>query len=101
MTEVWKLGSSKTFKELVKIATGKPLTADAYIQSVTKSLPDILLEAKKKMLIMEKVPEYTKPVALNAKMQMVHGKKIICDNKKSFEDMAEKYAKWLRVQREK
>ena len=101
MTKVWKLGSSKTFKEFVKIATGKPLTADAYIQSVTKSLPDMLLEAKRKMLIMEKVPEHTKPVALNAKIQMVHGKKLICDNKKSFEEMAEKYGKWLRTQKDK
>jgi hypothetical protein len=101
MTKVWKLGSSKTFKEFVKIATGKPLTADAYIRSVTKSLPDMLVDAKRKMLIMEQVSEYIKPVKLNAKIQMVHGKKLICDNKKGFEDMAEKYGKWLRSQREK
>jgi|GEM_PF-318764 len=99
MTEVWKLGSSKTFKEFVKIATGKPLTADAYIRSVTESLPDMILNAKRKMLIMEKVPEYTKPVSLNAQIQMVHGTKVICDTQKNFEDMAERYGKWLRGQR--
>lgn len=99
MTKVWKLGSSKTFKEFVKVATGKPLTADAYVQSVAKSLPDMLTEAKRKLLIMEQVPEYTKPVSLNAKIQMVHGTKVICDNKKSFEDMADKYAKWLKTQK--
>ena len=101
MTEVWKLGSSKTFKEFVKIATSKPLTADAYIRSVTKSLHDMITDAKRKMLIMEKVPEYTKPVQLNAKIQMVHGTKMICDNKKSFEEMAERYGKWLRTQKGK
>ncbi|TAK57283.1 hypothetical protein EPO17_02395 [Patescibacteria group bacterium] len=101
MTKVWKLGSSKTFKEFVKIATGKPLTADAYIRSVTKSLSDMLLDAQRKIKIMEQVPEYTKPVKLNAKIQMVHGKKLICDSKKSFEDMVEKYGKWLRTQKER
>ncbi len=101
MAKVWKLGSSKTFKEFVKIATGKPLTADAYIQVVTKSLPDTLADAKRKMIIMQSVPEYTKLVNFNAKIQMVHGTKVICDNKKSFEDMAEKYRKWLSSQKER
>ncbi len=98
MAKVWKLAATKTFGEFVKLATGKKLSADAFIRSVTKSLPDIMKTAEKKLKRMEKVPLSQKPVALNARIFMVHGKQKIADNKKSFEDMAEKYKKWLNTQ---
>ncbi len=95
MTAVWKLGSSKTFPEFVKIATGKKLSPDAYIKSVTASKAKTIAVAKERIERTKKVKEYTKPIALNAKIKMVHGKETIADNKKSFEVMAETYKKWL------
>jgi hypothetical protein len=47
---------------------------------------------------MEAVPLYKGPVKLNAHVRMVHGKKEIANSKKSFEDMAVKYAKWIKEQ---
>ena len=47
---------------------------------------------------MKKVKEYKKPVALNANIKMVHGKKVVADNGKSFEDMARRYKLWLTKQ---
>jgi len=95
MTRVWQLGATKTFGEFVKIATGKVLSADAFIRSVTKTLPEVLKTAEERVTRMSNVPLSTKPVQLNAKIIMVHGKEKIADNKKSFEDMAETYKKWL------
>jgi hypothetical protein len=94
MKEVWKLGSSKSFVEFVKLATGKKLSAAAFIREANKKPIAKIREAKKRIAALTQVPEYTQPVQLDAAIKMVDGKKTIATNKKSFEDMAEKYKKW-------
>lgn len=95
MIKVWKLGSSKTFPEMVKIATGKKLNPDAFIENATASKQKIIKRAKERIERLTKVKKFNRPVNLKAQIKMVHGKKIIADNKKSFEDMALKYKKWF------
>ena len=95
MTKVWKLAGSKTFKEMVKIATGENLSAKSYIANVTRSLPSVLSLAKDKIKKMERIPMHKGKIDLDAKISLWHGKLKICDNSKSFEDMAEKYKAWL------
>jgi hypothetical protein len=99
MTSMWKLGSSKTFPECVRIATGKKLSPVAFIKNATRSVPARLALAKKRLARMEKVKSFNRSVDLNASIRMVHGKKVIADNKKSFEAMAGTYAKWLGTQK--
>ncbi len=95
MREVWKLASGKTFKEFVIMATGKKLSADAWVKNVTKSIPDTLALAKQRIARLKKVPMQKGEIKLNAKIRMVSGKKVIADNTKSFEQMSDKYSKWL------
>ncbi len=95
MTKVWKLSASKTFSELVEIATGKKLSAESHLNNVTLTTEGVLKKAKDKIKRLEKIKIYKKPVKLNAVIKMVSGKKEISNNKKSFEDMAEKYKVWL------
>jgi hypothetical protein len=97
LTRMWSYASLYSAKTLVKMATGKPLSADAFIKQVTKPLDKILAEAKKNIERLKKVPMYKKPIDLNGKITMVHGKKKIADNSKSFEDMDRKYRAWLRT----
>ncbi len=98
MQKVWKYGGSKTFPEFVKLATGKKLSPDSYIKSITRSVPQTMKLAKDRIETLSKKAPYKKVINLNASIKMVHGKQTIADNKKSFEDMAEKYAKWLKTQ---
>lgn len=95
MREVWKLGSSKNFAEFVKLATGEELSAKYFVENSTLEIGSFLTKAKDKINRMKSVPEFSGSVDLNANIKMVHGKEIISDNSKSFEDMAEKYATWL------
>ncbi len=95
MIKVWELGSLYTTREFVKIATKKELKPDAYIKNITRSMDEMLSVAKDRIKKLSKIPLYTKPVKLNAKIILVHGKQVIADNKKSFEDMEEKYRKWI------
>ena len=96
MTKVWKHGSLYTSGEFTKMATGKPRTADIYIKYLTRPLDEILKTAKQRVARLKKVPVSKKPVKLNAKITLVHGKQKIADNRKSFEEMEAKYKKWLR-----
>ena len=98
MKKVWRLGGSKTFPEFVTLATGKKLTADAYLASVTMSDAQLIKKAKERIVTLEKKPLHIKALSLNAAIKLVHGKKLIADNTKGFEAMAKKYAVWLKGQ---
>jgi len=97
MLKIWEYGSLYSAKEFIKMATGKKLSPDTFIKSVTKSLDQMLDDAKKRIKALEKVPLYSGPVKLNAHINMMHGKKKIADNHKSFEDMDVKYKTWLKT----
>lgn len=95
MREVWKLGASKTFAEFVILATGKKLSADAYLQEITSSVDETLARARDRIERLKHVPEHKGSVNLNAIIRMVSGKEIVADNTHSFEEMAETYRKWV------
>ncbi|MES2213716.1 MAG: M3 family metallopeptidase [Patescibacteria group bacterium] len=101
MKKVWKFAGSKTFSDFVKLATGKKLSPNAYLAGATASLSIILKKSKERIVRLSKVKISNKKIELNATVRMVHGKKEIANNKKSFEDMTEKYAKWLTTQKNK
>lgn len=97
MTKIWSYASLYPAKRLVKMATGKSLGPETFIKNVTMPLEDVLANAKKRIARLEKVRPYTKPVDLKGRITMVHGKKKIADNSKSFEDMEKKYRTWLKA----
>lgn len=99
MKAVWKYGSAKSFPECVKLATGKKLSPDAFLKTVTASAATVITQTKARIKKLEAVKPYIKPIALNASIKMVHGKEVIATNKNSFEDMAATYAAWLETVR--
>ncbi len=98
MAQVWKLAGAKTFSEFVVLATGKKLQPDSYLKDVTASVPAILKRGKERITRLKKIPLSNKKIDLNATIKMVHGKKEISNNRKSFEDMAQKYKIWVQTQ---
>ena len=98
MTEVWKLGSAKMFPEFVRISTGKDLSPEAFLESVTMDTEEFIAKTRERVKRMESVAEQSGPVELNAEIVMVHGKEVVADNSASFEDMARKYKEWLQGQ---
>lgn len=96
MKAMWKLGSSKTFNQCVKIMTGKKLSAGAYLRNATASISSLEKLAQSRIARLQKVPMYKGPINLDGKIKMVHGKAVIADNTQSFEHMAEVYKKWLK-----
>ncbi len=101
MAKVWKLGALKSFQEFVLIATGKKLGTKAFLDDILMPVQKVIKEAQVKIECLKHVKEYTKPVALNGNIKMVHGKKVIATNEISFEAMAEQYGKWLKKMEKK
>ena len=98
MAEVWKLGARFTYKEFVKKATGKAPSPKALLDEIVMKPEKGIAEAKKRIARLAKVKEYARPVKLNARVRMVHGKKEIANSDQGFEAMAKKYGAWVRKQ---
>jgi Zn-dependent oligopeptidase len=94
MKSVWEIRAKKDFREFIIMATGKKLSASDWIKDRTKSIEAILSDSQKSANQLKKVKK-VKSVKFNADIRMVDGKKTISTNKKSFEDMEQRYAKWL------
>lgn len=99
MRAVWKYASAKPFPECVKLATGKKLSPDSFLKGVTADTETVLRRAKQKIERLKKIRKSKASIELGATIKMVHGKEVIATNKKSFEDMAEKYGVWLQTQK--
>lgn len=95
MLKMWKWGSRLDFQTCIKMATGKKLSSAALITDITLSAKAEVARAKKRLARMQSVPQYTKPVDLQANIRMVHGKKVIATNEHSFEQMAATYGAWV------
>lgn len=93
--DVWKLGASKAFAEMIKIATGKKLTSTAYIDSITMKADKKIKIAKERVKKVTSIKPYTKKIELDAKIKIMHGTELIADSKKGFEKMAEGFKKYL------
>ena len=95
LKNIWFYASLYPARKLIRMATGKPLSPDSFIEDVTMPLDKILKISKERLRNLEKIKINKKIIKLKARITMVHGKKKISDNKKSFEDMDKKYKRWL------
>jgi hypothetical protein len=96
MEKVWRLGGSMPFKDFVAQATGKKLSAGAYLGVVMARPAKALSVAQERIARLSRVPRYKGPILPDARIAMVHGKKEIANNKKGFGHMAQAYAAWLK-----
>lgn len=95
MRAVWELGASKTFAEFVEIATGKKLSAEAYISEVTRPIEEKLSLSRKRIERLKSLLMQSEPVDLDATIRIVDGKELIADNSLGFEKMAEDHRRWV------
>jgi hypothetical protein len=98
MRAVWKYAAAKSFSECVVLATGKKLSSASFIKHVTASERSILTTSKKRTRETRAIKQGTTPINFNANIKMVHGKRVVATNEKSFADMTNTYATWLKKQ---
>lgn len=94
MYKVWQHGACYSFKEFVKMATGRELSPNAYLGEITSSLHEQLTITKDRIATLATKPEYVGPISLDGHFMMVHGEEVIADSAQSFEAMAESFRRW-------
>lgn len=103
MQKVWKYGSKYPFMQMVKMATGKKLSAKAFVDDVTMPLAKVIKKSKENIEKLLKVKQ--KPIdgsSLDVTIVFSHGKQIIASSEKMpVKQAVEKYAKWLKTQYKK
>ena len=98
MKKTWQWGSSKSFSQAVKEATGKKLSSAALVTEINLSPEKVIKRAKQRIQVLETKRISKKPVNLKANICLVHGTKKIADDTESFEQMAQAYGTWVKKQ---
>jgi oligoendopeptidase F len=96
----WQRGNALTFDETLARLTGKGLTADALVGCCNRGVDEALAETRACLKAAQGRPPATGPIALDAKVRVVHGKELIAESSApgDFEKAASKFAKWVRTQ---
>lgn len=95
MRKVWEFWSSKSFSEMIEIATGKKLSPDAFINSIVNWEEHTINEAKERIEVMKSVPEYTGEPDLNAQIFIVDGEQTLATNEHWFNQMCVEFRKHI------
>ena len=96
MTKVWKYGSKYSLNRFMIMATGQKLNPKAFIKEVTKPLNKTISEARQKIKKLEGRLIKDRPIDLNGRISLVHGKIEVTNSSKGFEKMDQEYKSWLK-----
>ena len=95
----WQPGNSRGFDEMIRDLTGQPLSADAYARVLNRSVEEALKEARAAVAQLDARPAFEGPVALNARIRVVHGRETVaCLDGGDFEALARTFAEWVEAQ---
>jgi hypothetical protein len=102
LTEVyWKPGNSKIFLELVEKLTGSPLSSQAWVNMLQKSVEDVLQEEKDGYERgIREGPKFPRGSSVDRELDMrvmlVHGDEVIADSaEKGLREACEVYKSWI------
>lgn len=95
----WKPGNSEQFMELVEKLTGKPLSGDAWVSTLFKSVEDVVTSERIAYEEGIKIgPKHAvgTDVDLSMRIMLVHGDDIISDSSTNgLVDACDVYKKWV------
>lgn len=100
MTKRRNVWSSISFNECLKWLTGEWVSTKAYLANINRTVEEVLEVAKERIAKLETIPQTTNPIDIWAKISIVDGNDIICDNSISFEDMCEKFKMRIETKKE-
>ncbi|MAQ77288.1 hypothetical protein CL684_02070 [Candidatus Campbellbacteria bacterium] len=95
LTKLWNMGARHTFKDFVKIATGKKISTTALIKEFTKTPSERYKEAVQRIDAIKDLPRPKKKINLKGYITMVHGERKICSNMRDYAGMVSRYHEWI------
>jgi len=97
----WRPGNSRSFDQLVRDLIGAPLAAGALAERVNRSADQAVAEARaaiERLEALDAGPAREGPVALGARIRVVHGRETVAelDETGDFEAFARRFAGWVK-----
>lgn len=92
----WRPGNSLTFLDFVENLTGKPLGAGDLAHEVNRTADEALRDARAEIAREPSIPLSRVPIALDARVRVVHGTQEIADSARDgFEGACERFEAWI------
>ncbi len=93
----WLPGNSITFTDYLARLTGSPFSFDALVADASRTADRAVADQRRRLERLEDRPRFEGKVDLDLTLRMVHGSEVIAStDDASFEDVADKYAQWIR-----
>ncbi len=94
----WRPGNSLTFFDFVENLTGEPLTSAAIARAVNRDTEAALAEARADIARERQIPRSNRPVDLDARIRVVHGREEVADTARGgFEPACAAFADWVQA----
>lgn len=92
----WRPGNSKSFDTFVQEMTGRPLSAEALARHANRTVEEAVREARAGFDREPELPRHEGPVALDAKLAVVHGRETVATSSNGdFDACARSFAGWI------
>jgi hypothetical protein len=91
----WRPGNSRGMDEFLTEMTGAPLSAAALAEHLVRDVDTTLAQARASIARLADVPVPTAPVALDARVRVVHGRETVAELDDDFEAFADRFAAWI------
>jgi len=91
----WKPGNSRDFFRFIEDLAGEPVSADALALRVNQTVDEALADARGRVDRLQKIPEFTGPVSLGAKIRVVHGSETVAECDSDFSAASADFSDWI------
>jgi hypothetical protein len=91
----WRPGNSRGMDEFLGEMTGAPLSAAALAEHLVRDVDTTLHEARAAIARLAEVPVPAGPVALDARVRVVHGRETVAELDGDFEAFGARFAAWI------
>jgi hypothetical protein len=80
---------------MIERLTRKPLRADALANHVNRTPEEAVAQARALLARAREIPERTRPVALDARIRVVHGNELVATADRGFDEACSAFASWI------
>lgn len=94
----WRPGNSRGMDDFLTEMTGAPLSAAALAEHLVRDVDTTLAQARASIARLADVPQPSAPVALDARVRVVHGRETVAELDGDFDAFSDRFATWIESQ---
>ncbi|MFN8177127.1 MAG: M3 family metallopeptidase [bacterium] len=91
----WRPGNSRPFLELIAEMTGRPFSADALAEEVSRPTDEVVRRARKAAEAAQSAPESAGPIDLDLRLRIIHGKETVVEETRDALAASRDFRRWV------